>query len=151
MRRICRFLAPIETSTAMSRVFSITIMISEIKNIQRGNEDNQSDGDERHHPLQPQGVKDCAVLLHPVGRHETLAGSGLQLLSDLRRVVDIVDLEFQHRHNIAQVEQLLRVGERDEGPGTVVLIETRREDSRDFKSLVLGNNAEGRQLALVDW
>ncbi len=31
MRRICRFFAPIETSTAMSRVFSITIMISEIK------------------------------------------------------------------------------------------------------------------------
>ena len=31
MRRICRRLAPIDTSTAMSRVFSITIMISEIR------------------------------------------------------------------------------------------------------------------------
>ena len=31
MRRICRLLAPIDTSTAMSRVFSITIMISEIR------------------------------------------------------------------------------------------------------------------------
>ena len=31
MRRTCRFFAPIETSTAMSRVFSITIMMSEIR------------------------------------------------------------------------------------------------------------------------
>src|ERR1035437_6318109 len=93
-------------------------------------------------------MEDGGVLFHPVGGHETFAGRRLQLLSDFRCLGGIVDLESQHAANVAQVAHLLRVSERDEGPGAVVRIEPRRENPRHLEALVLGNNAKWSELAL---
>ena len=36
-------------------------------------------------------------------------GGLLQLLSDLAGLVDVVDLELEHRHDVAETEELLRI------------------------------------------
>ena len=53
-RRTCDFRVPMDMSTAMSRVFSITTGERD-QDIQGSNEHDQADGNERHQPLQPGG------------------------------------------------------------------------------------------------
>ena len=84
--------------------------------------------------LQAQGVEEGLVLLHPVGGHEALAGRGFELPADLAGLIDVVHLEFQHGDDVTQVEEALRVGEADKGPGVVVVVKARAEDSDDFEA-----------------
>ncbi len=79
------------------------------QNVQRGHKHDQADGDERNHALQPQCVEKRVVLLHPVGRHEALTGFGFQLAADFARLVDVVNLELQHRDHVTQIEEPLGV------------------------------------------
>src|SRR5215831_14339202 len=79
------------------------------QDIERGNEHDQAYGDEGDYPLQPQGAKKGAVLLHPVSGHEAFAGGGFKLASNVGCFVDVGDFKLEHGHDVAQIEEALGV------------------------------------------
>ena len=105
IRRTCDLRAPIDIRTAMSRVFSITIMVSEIRMFSAATKTIRPMVMKVTNRLQAQGVKERLVLLHPVGGHVAFAGGLLQFIANLVGFVDVVHLEFQHRNQIAQSKQ----------------------------------------------
>ena len=82
-RRTCDLRVPIDMSTAMSRVFSITIMVSEIRMLRAATKTIRPMVMKVTSALQPQGAEQGLVLLHPVGGHEAFAGGLLQFAGDL--------------------------------------------------------------------
>ena len=65
-----------------------------------------------------------------------------------RSAVQIVHFEADDGEQVGLAEELLRVGQAHEGHGRVVLIKAGVEDAGDAEALVLGREAERRQLAL---
>ena len=113
------------------------------KDVQRGHENDEANGNKCDQALEAQGAKEGFILLHPVRGHEAFPGRSLQLAGDFRGAVDVVDLEFQDRHHIPEAEELLRIGEADEAPGGVVVVEAGVENAGYAKADVFGNHAEG--------
>jgi len=123
------------------------------EDVEGGDEDDQSDGNEGDEALEAEGVEQRLVLLHPVGGHEAAAGSGLiggffERIRDLGCEVDVVELELDDGDDVAEAEEGLGLVEADEGPGRIVIVETGVEDADDAEANVLGNHAEGSEFAL---
>jgi len=93
-------------------------------------------------------ARKSSVLLHPVGGHVALAGGVLDGAADGRGAVKIVHLEADDGEQVRLAEEALRVAEAHEGLGRVVLVEAGVEDAGHAEALVLGREAERRQLAL---
>ena len=123
------------------------------KNVESGDEDDESDGDEGDETLETEGAEERLILLHPVGGHEAVAlgntvGGLFELLRDFSGAVDVVEFELEDGDDVAESEELLGVGESDEGPGRIVVIEAGVEDSGDAEANVFGNHAEGSEFSL---
>ena len=61
-------------------------------------------------------MEESFVLLHPVGGHEAFTGGVFEFAGNFAGFVDVVDLELDHRDQIAEAEEALRIGEAGEGP-----------------------------------
>ncbi len=118
------------------------------QDVERGDEDDQADGDKGDEALEPQGMEESFVLLHPVGGHEAFAGGVFEFARDGVGLVDVIDAELDDRDEIAEAEEALSVGETREGPGRIVIKEAGVEDSGDAEAAVFGDHAEGSEFAL---
>ncbi len=118
------------------------------KNVERCNEDNQPNRDKSDDPFQPQCAEKRAVLLHPVGSHVALAGLLLESVADLIGLVDVIHLEFNHRGNVSNRNNILRRTQAGEGPCSVVIVEAGIEDSNHAEALIFGNDPKGSEVPL---
>src|SRR5207245_7635412 len=98
--------------------------------------------------FQAKRAKQSAVLLHPIRGGEAGACGVLQLLPHVLGLIEIVNLEFNDRDDIAQAVKLLRIGETDEAPGAVVVVKAGTENTGDFEAFVLRPHDEGSAFAL---
>src|SRR5579864_8847077 len=91
------------------------------ENVESGDKDDESNGNERDHAFQAQGAKESLILLHPVGGHEPVTGSLFQVARDDIGFVNVVDFEFDHRNQVAEAKQLLRIRETSKSPAGVIV------------------------------
>ena len=97
--------------TAISRVFSITIMVRAMRILSAATQTIRADDDEGDDLLQLEGAEEFAVLLHPVGGQKAVAGGLLDLTSDLVGAVEVVDLEGDDGDQVGLAKEPLRIGE----------------------------------------
>jgi len=123
------------------------------EDVEGGDEDDEADGNEGDEAFETEGAEQRLVLLHPVGGHEAVAlgntvGGLFELLRDFSGAVDVVEFELEDGDNVAESEELLSVGEADEGPRGIVVVEAGVEDSGDAESNVFRDHAEGSEFSL---
>jgi len=80
---------------------------------------DQSDRDERHDALQAQRLKNGLIHRLPVVGIEILTKTFYDLLANLFRLVDIVDLHFDHVDDVRDADQTLCRVERNISPAAV--------------------------------
>jgi len=123
--------------TAMSRVFSITIMVSAIRML--------SAATITMSPI-TMNVTTCSSLRArnssrfwsvQFGGHVAWACGLLNGAGNLRRVVQIVDFEADHRKQVGLIEEALRVGEAQKAHFGVVLVKAGVKSPRNAKGHVL--------------
>ena len=148
MFRTCALRVPIDMSTAMSLVFSMTIMIREIRMFNAATKTIRPMVMKVTRRSRRRAWNRGLVLFHPVGGHEAVAGGVFELAGDFVGLVDVVNFEFDYGDQVAQAEEALRVGEAGEGPGGIVVVEAGVEDSDYAEAAVFGNHAEGREFSL---
>ncbi len=123
------------------------------EDVESGDEDDQPDSNESDEAFETESAEERLVLLHPVGGHKAVAlgntiGSLLELLCDFSCAIDVVEFELEDGDDVAESEELLGVGEADEGPGGIVVVEAGVEDSCDAEANVFGDHAEGSEFSL---
>ncbi len=110
MRRTWPGSTPKLIMTAMSRVFSMTIMVRAMRMLRAATMHDEGDDDERDDLLELERGEELAVLLDPVGGHVALAGGLLDLFADFRGAVEVVHFEADDGEQVGLAEQALRVG-----------------------------------------
>jgi hypothetical protein len=118
------------------------------EDVERGDQDNESENDEGDELFKTQRAKELAVLLHPCCCHEAGAGVLFELGSDGCSVVEIVQAEGNDGDDVGLAEEPLGIGQAHECPGAVVFIEAGLEDAGNLKALIFRKHAEGCELAL---
>ena len=71
--------------------------------------------------------------------------------ADLGGAVEVVDFEADHGEQVGLAEEALRVGEAHEAHGCVVLVEAGVEDAGDAEALEFGRQAEAGSARPAGW
>ena len=132
----------------MSLVFSITIMVSEIRMLSAATKTIRPMVMKVTRRSRRKRPEQGPILLHPTGCHETRAGGLLEFLRDAVGLVDVVDLELDYRNQIAQAEKPLRVRQACKRPGRVVVEKAGTEYSNHSKPVVLRDHSKRGEFAL---
>ena len=97
-------------------------------NVQRGNHDDQADGEGDGHLFQPQRGKERTVHGRPVVGEVLIAKLGRDRLRDPRRRVDVVDAKLD-QIDLALGKHPFGRRQRDKPGGRIELVEAKTEDA----------------------
>ena len=126
--------APRVRRIAMSDCLSVTAMIKVETMLNAATATSQRQDDEHHHPLHPQGPEEVRMLAGPIRHPEASVEAGRHLAGDAPRLVEVVELQAQAAHVLAQAKQAGGVAQMNDRESGVVLGVVDREQPDDGES-----------------
>ena len=118
------------------------------KNIETGDESNETDENGGDEFFETKRAKEGAVLFHPGGGDKALAGGLLNLRSEVSGLLRPGEAKLQDIDDIAGTGQGLRRGEGDKTPIFVVVVKARVENPRNTEAASARHQSERSEAAL---